>query len=270
MRRRADGPVADGLVERGRLWQWPDPELSVEGPDAISILPDGRGWLAGTGVRLHEQAMGRLMQRVEVQPAATRRDRVTGIAVCELEPGQPLEGAGKLTSVVLPLGQEPLVERLAVAEGEAVHECAAVEGSRTAKGGDASTTRRVGIVAMASHPGEGRPERRDVEVDGTARERDRRPVDLESPIADCRIEDRQGPAQGASRPFAVGLRPQERGEDLAGRRSPGRREIREDRDRLPGVDSQRFAVDADVDRPEQPDDQTGRHGGTVLRRTVLP
>ena len=61
----AGRPASDGLEERGGFRLRLDAQLGLQDLDAFLILPDGRGAVAGPGVELHQQALRRLMQRIE-------------------------------------------------------------------------------------------------------------------------------------------------------------------------------------------------------------
>ena len=67
--RRAHLPCADGLVERRRLDERRHTELLVDDPYALAVLVDGRRTIAELCVQAHQRAVGRLVERVEVQPS---------------------------------------------------------------------------------------------------------------------------------------------------------------------------------------------------------
>ena len=73
-RRRREVFVEDCLVELGRLLQRRHTEFLIEDGHTVSICLDGAGTVTGPGVEQHQEAVCRLVQRVELDPLGYRVD----------------------------------------------------------------------------------------------------------------------------------------------------------------------------------------------------
>ena len=240
MRNRRHLPVADGFVASGRLGKRVHSELALQDRDARAVLAHRAGTISCRGEELHPPDMRRLVERIEVDPPAGRRDRPSQVAVfleCRDEPIQhaadgPLHRGS-------PRGA-PVVELGAVAEREPRHERAARQLGR------GSEVRRVSRGAERLEPP-------DVDVVVRRDERDLLSVDAEDVRPDGTAEHRQRPAEGAPRRGVVRVRPQERRKLLAAVWPSIRGQDGQDRNRLAGVNLERLAPDRDLGRAEEPD-----------------
>ena len=240
MRNRRHLPVADGFVASGRLGKRVDAELALQDRDARAVLAHRAGTISCRGEELHPPDVRRLVERVEVDPPAGRRDRPSQVAIrleCRDEPIQhPADGPLHRGSP----RRAPVVELGAVAEREPRHERAARQLGRGCE------VRRVSRGAERLEPP-------DVDVVVRRNERDLLSVDAEDVRPDGTAEHRQRPAQGAARRGVVRVRPQERRKLLPAVWTSIRGEDGQDRNRLAGINLERLAPDRDLGRAEEPD-----------------
>ena len=239
--------------------------------DALAVLRERRGPLAARGVELDQAPMGRLVQRVEREPAAGVLDRAH-VAPARAEPlGEPIEDRPELARERPRLERLPVVERSAVAEPEAGEEDAAVQRRGLLELGEVSRRREP-------------PELVDVEQDAVPLERDRVARDGEPAAAERRAQRRERPAQRRARAVGRVLGPEELGERVAAVAAPLDREVGEQRGRLARVDRERHTVAERLRRAEERQPQrrvahasdrrrNGAHGIALRRndfRTVVP
>ena len=252
--------VADGLRQVGRLRQRGDAQLPIEGAHEIPVLGEGAGDLPRSSERRDHQLVGGLVERVDLDPAPCRLGRQVPSSLGGTRTREALEGAGQIPSMGLALGRLPLVEGLAVAEREALHERAPIPCQRLVEGGDAVDTGVRRRVAVAARPRQRRAEAPEVRLDRPLLEGDRRAIDDQAPPTQPRTEDRERAPEGVPGVGPVGLRPEEGGQRLAARRAPHHREVGQQRDRLARVEGDRAAIDRDLDRAEEPDRDAGEVG----------
>lgn len=192
-------PGADRLGDRCGLGQRSDTELAIEDPDALAVLLEGRAGFADPGERGHQQPMRRLVERIELKPAPgdsdSSRPRADGCPTTR----EAFQRARQLAPVRLGFGELPLVERLAVAQGEPGHELAPVKGRGLVEERQTARAGSVGRVPVSTDPGQGAPEGGQVDMEVVRAERDRGSIDLETRAAESAIEDRQRPTQGSAR-----------------------------------------------------------------------
>jgi hypothetical protein len=113
--RHLQSALADRFIEHGRLGQRRHPQLARERAHAIAILGDRGSAVAQRGVDPDQCAVGRLVERVELEPAA---------GVDEL-PGrldQPPQHCGQLASQRVGLATLPVFEGGRIAQPEALEE----------------------------------------------------------------------------------------------------------------------------------------------------
>ncbi len=210
----------------------------MEGANALAVLAERGGPLAARPVELDQPPMGRLVQRLERQPAAGVLDRAH-VAPARTEPlGEAVEHGPELARERSRLQRLPVVERRAVTEPEAREE-------------DAALQRRGLLELREVSPTREPPELVDVEEDAVPLERDRVARDSEPAAAERRAQRRERPPQRRAGPIGRVLGPQELRQDVATVPARLDREVREQRGRLPRVDGQRNTVAERLRRAEE-------------------
>ena len=228
-----------GLVERAHA------ELAIEHAHAVAVLLHRGLPIADLGQQPDQLPVGRLVERIEREPAPRTRDRLRRVARGSEGAREPVEHRGELPVHLVARELLPVVERGAVAEAEAGEERAAVERGGLLERLEAAGAGLVRGVPVALRRRDEPTQLVDVEPDPRPRERDRVPPDLDEPGAERRLERRERPAEGGTRAVGVGLRPEQPGERVASRGAPGEGEVGEQRGRLARVDVERPAVDLD-------------------------
>ncbi|HEU5099640.1 MAG TPA: hypothetical protein VFU22_11505 [Roseiflexaceae bacterium] len=149
---RRDRRRPDCGIELHRLLVRGDAELLFETLGAGAILAQGGGALPRGSVVVHQRAVGRLVQRVEGQAAARRRDGPVVIPSPAVQLGEMLQGAGALLAQALGLEVLPLVEGRAVAEREAGEKVVAVESKPRLQGFPAGVRPKPGLKCRYIEP----------------------------------------------------------------------------------------------------------------------
>lgn len=119
--------VFDSLIEIPGGGLRCDAKLSLEQALTVGILAQGGRTLLGPGIQPHQLPVGRLVERVECQPAPRVGYGRLELALPGVPLRQPFQGAGQVTAELLSHSELPGVEGRAVAQGEAGKEFAAVE-----------------------------------------------------------------------------------------------------------------------------------------------
>ena len=184
--------------------------------------------------------MGRLVERVQVDPSRCGRDGTHEITGRGGGVGRPVEQVGDQALDGHGACGSPVVELGAVAEREAGKERASSGCGGTAEDGD--------VRGPGSSLQLGEIEMRPVEVEG-----DRRPINPQPAVSQGGLQDRQRPPERAARGLVVRVGPQDRSELLAGVRPALDREQGQDRQRLARVHHERRTIDANLERPEDTD-----------------
>ena len=253
LRRGRDAPVADRVVQLGRRLEWADTELAVQRAHALPVLLERGGAVAGARREVHHPVVRRLVQRVELEPAARVLERLTHVTARSEPPGEAVEHRAELAHDPPRLQRLPVVEGDAVAKTEAGEQLPAIEPSCLGQ--------RLGLLLR----GEG-SEAGDVELHAGRVERHRLAEDDDVVAAQSTAQGRKRSAQGGARAVGLGLRPEEGGERVAAVRPALEREEGEQCDRLPRVHGERRPVDLDDGRAEQVEPQ--RHQAILRRRSV--
>ena len=249
-RRRARGrepSLVHRLVELGRLGQRAHAQLAVEDADALAVLPQRLGAIAGGGVELDHAAVGGLIEWIESQPAARMGYRLVEAAGGGERGDEPIERRGELAAQLGGHQPLPAVELDAIAQREAGEQIVAMQRDRARERSD--------LVRSAHGCREECPEARDVDVGIRGSERDGRPVDAQPVSPHRRLQRRQRPAECGPRPVVVVLGPEEPGQTVAAVGVAGDREEGKQRDRLACVDAQRRAIDLDARSAQERDSQ---------------
>ena len=176
------------LVDRDRLLQRLDPQLLLQDPLAGLELAQGGPAPPAPAVDPHELAVGRLVQRVEGQPAAGGVDRVVPAVLADLGRGQPLQGPRELAAQPFGLEVLPVVEAGAVAEAEPGQEVAPVQPGRLGQRGQAGRAGVGGRVAVVPAAGHQLLEPRHVQPEARLGEPDGGPVRGQPPGPDGLVE----------------------------------------------------------------------------------
>jgi hypothetical protein len=87
---------------------------------------------------------------------------------------------------------------------------------------------------------------------------DGRAINDEAVTPEAGAKDRERAPQGIARVRPIRLWPEERRERLSARRAAHHGEVREERDRLAGVEGDRTVAHGDLDRAQEPDRKAGR------------
>ena len=257
------------MVERGRLVERAHAELAIEDAHAVAVLLHRGLPIADLGQQPDQLPVGRLVERVEGEPATRTRDRLRGVARGSEGAREPVEHRGELPVHLVARELLPVVERGAVAEAEAGEERATVERGGLLERLEAAGAGLVRRVAVALGRRDEPAQLVDVEPDPRPRERDGIPPDLDEARVERRLERRERAAEGGTRTVGVGLGPEEPGERVASGRAPGEGEVGEQRGRLARVDVERPAVDLDQRWAEERDAELGTSASdaTVPLRT---
>ena len=227
--RRLQRALADRLIELGRLGQRRHPQLARERAHAIAILGERGGAIALRGVDPDQCAVGRLVERVELEPAA-------GMGELPGRLGQPRQHCGQLASQRVGLATLPVLEGGRIAKPEALEEVAAKALGR----GLQPSRRGVGAEAI------------DVDLEpGPAHERHVIARRLDRAGADGAAQRRERAPQRAARVLGVVPRPEQLGQDVARPWALDQRQVGEQRHRLAGVEGDRDPVVLDPRGPEQ-------------------
>ena len=264
---RRDPAVADRLVQVGRLGERRHAELPLERRDARPVLADRRGAVAGPREERHQPAVGGLVERVELHPAAGGVDRQRP---CRRRP-RPRRRAGR--GRARPCARRPWrawhasrrtpgcrAARSRRATGRAPHRRPRRSARRSEDPAARSTSRRSTCSPAVLELDAGRGRRRSHRSPSAARSTDS--VRRRAPRADMSSASGHSSAASSSR--------------AKGRRSTTSRAriacaLRVSTD-------ERGAVDRDLERPEHADPQPVRgfvgtsagHGVTVPRRRWIP
>jgi hypothetical protein len=67
--------VEDRFIQLGSFLQWGDTKFLVQDGNATPVRFDCSWSVAGPSMKKHDKPVGRLVQRVEVDPTVNRRDR---------------------------------------------------------------------------------------------------------------------------------------------------------------------------------------------------
>ena len=223
----------------------------------VAVLRQRSGAVAGRGQQPDEAHAGRLVERLEVDPAARVADRRRVVARGGLEVGEPVQRGRQLAAQAVGLQPLPVVEGRAVAQPEALEEVAAAQG-------DGPLELRARGVARGQ-----RAEAADVEVERRrVRQGDAVPRRLQVLVADGLAQGRERPAQRPARVGGVVVGPQQLGQGVAGVGALGQREVGEQCRRLAGVERHRRAVAHHAGRAEQRDGQRHRGRASQPERAV--
>ena len=214
----------------------------MERADALAVLLERRAPLAAAGVELHQPPVRRFVQRVEGEAPLGVLECTRPLAARRVDIGEPVEQHGEVACERARVERLPVVERGAVAEPEAGHEGAAVQG-----GGLRERRRVIG----GGEP----PELRDVEPEAAPVEGHRVAVGGEPPLAERRAEGREGAAERRAGALGRVLGPEQRGQRVAAVRAALHRQIGQQRRRLPGVDRERAVPDRRHGRAEEREPQ---------------
>src|SRR5262245_29927266 len=93
--------------------------------------------------------MGRLMQRIEGQPAASEGDGGFIIALSRIKSAEPRQSTGQALAQTLSLEKLPFIKGRAIRQVEATQKIIAVNGSGGSQGFQAQGTNFSGRVAMS-------------------------------------------------------------------------------------------------------------------------
>ena len=224
-------------------------ELLAERPHAVAVLRERRGAVAVERVQPDQLAVGRLVQRVEREPAARVRGSPAVLAALGQRPHEPPERRAELALQRVGLAHVPGVE----AAG-----CRAGRSPRAARRG--RPRRRLELAGVA---GRRAPGTRRTSTSAPVAQRDAVARGVDPLLADRLAQRRQRAPQRPARVLGILVRPQQLAQRLARARALGEREVREQRRRLAGVERHRLAVPANPRRAQQRDLQGRRHGATV-------
>ena len=245
----------DGLVDGDRLLQRLDPQLLLQDPLAGLELAQGGPAAAAPGVDPHELAVGRLVQRVEGQPAAGGVDRVVPVVLADLGRGQPLQRPRELAPQPFGLEVLPVVEAGAVAQAEPGQEVAPVQPGRRGQRGHTGRAGVLGRVAVVAAAGQQRLEIGHVQPEAGPGEPDGGPVRGQPPRPDGLVQGRQGAPQRPPGVLGVVVGPEQPGHGVAAVPLGVHGQVGQQRDRLAGVDLDRRPVPLHPRRPQQRDPQ---------------
>ena len=111
--------IENSLVQRHCLGQGRNAEFLIQDAHTLLILANRGGALAVEGVELHQLAMGRLVQRIDGQPAPRIVDGRRPFLRIARAAYQRLQEPGQVVAISFGLEELPVVKRRAVAQGEA-------------------------------------------------------------------------------------------------------------------------------------------------------
>ena len=115
------------LIEGRRLLGGCESQFLLEDARALLVLAQRGRPLAGLVVQLHQGAVGRLVQRVERQPAPGVRDGRLDLTLGTVSTHELLEGRCQILAQPFGLEELPLVEGWAVGQGEPRHKVPPIE-----------------------------------------------------------------------------------------------------------------------------------------------
>ena len=166
-------------------------------------------------MELHDQALGRLVQRIERQPAS----RVSEGGIVFTSARQPLrqllQRGGQLQPQALSLEGLPGIELDGICEGEAGQEVGAVQSHRFGEGGQAVVAEPAEGIVVGGNLRQQIVEARDVHLKRRRLACHLIPFDRQRAFADGLAEIGKGAAQHRAASFAVELRPQQRHQRIA-------------------------------------------------------
>ena len=262
-----ESTVPDRLGKRGRLRERRNPELAVEGPDALAVLAQRRGGLAGGREGGHQQSLSRLVEGIELKPT-TCGALMAGSQLPSAARPRASRSSAPVSSrrCASSLASLPVVERLARTKGKSGHEFAPVERDRLVEKSEATRARLLDPVVVLADPAQGRSKLPEVNLQIVGTEADGLPIDGQSGPTQRSIQDRKRAPERPVRPRVVRLRPQQGGHGLAAGRPTCNREECEKGDRLAGVHDERYTVELHADWAQDLEGQTRSHGDTVQPR----
>jgi hypothetical protein len=139
--RRGDASLLDRLVDLGGLGQRGHAQLLAQHAHAFPVLALGVLRLAGPGVEQHQQAVGRLVQRIDSQQAQGLVDGFGQASLLGQAAHQLSQRAQQQPAQALGLHGLPLVEGDAVAQAEASQKNRPDRARRPRPGGPGSADR---------------------------------------------------------------------------------------------------------------------------------
>ncbi len=240
-------------MDRDRLLQRLDPQLLLQDPLAGLELAQGGPAPPAPAVDPHELSVGRLVQRVQGQPAAGGVDRVVPAALADLGRGQPLQRPRELPPQPFGLEVLPVVEAGAVAQAEPGQEVAPVQPGRLGERVQAGRAGVVGRVAVVPAAGQQLLEAGHVQPEARLGEPEGGPVGGQPPRPDGLVQGGQGAPQRPPGVLGVVVGPEQPGHRVAAVPFGVDGQVGQHGDRLAGVDLDRRPVALDPRRPQQRD-----------------
>ena len=203
--------AADGLEQGGRFRLRFDAQLLLQDLDAFLILADGCGAVTGPGMKLHQQAMGRLVQRIERQPATSVRDGCLRIAWRPANPCASFSSAAASSSRRLSVWKVCQASNSTASSSvKPARKSARVNPDRFGEGRQAVVAEPAEGIVVVGNLRQQVVETRDVHLERRGLACHLIPFDRQRSFADGLAEVGEGAAQRGAPVLAVELRPEQR------------------------------------------------------------